>query len=304
MQQSLDLAPAETALSDALKLSAKPRGGLREVWRNLQRNRLAMVASGVLLVYFLMAVLAPIVAPYDPLEMHFEDRFQGPSTNYFFGTDESGRDLLSRIMSGSRITLTIGFGSILISLMLGIPLGMIAGFVGGRVDDVIMRILDGLFAFPSIILAMVMVAIFGTGMLNLLIAIGILFAPGLARITRSTVLVHKEREYVMASRAIGADNLRIMFRTILPNCLSPIIVNASLSVAVAIKVETALGFLGLGVKIPYASWGYLLNSGYQNLVRAPWYAIFPGLNIFLVILALNLLGDGLRDALEPRLRNR
>jgi len=291
-------------MSDNVSLSLKPRGGVREMWRVLRRSWTAMAAGAIILFYAFMAILAPLIAPYDPLEMHFDDRFASPNARFLFGTDESGRDILSRIVDGSRITLSVGFGSIVISLCLGIPLGLTAGFFGGAVDDIIMRVLDGLFAFPSIILAMVMVAVFGTGFFNLLIAIGVLMSPRLARITRSAVLVQKQRDYVLASRAVGCSDRRIMFRSVLPNCLSPIIVDTSLSVAVAIKVETALGFLGLGVTIPRASWGALLNSGYQNLIRAPWYAIFPGLNIFFIILALNLLGDGLRDALEPRLRER
>ncbi len=285
-------------------LKPKTRSQLREMWRGFKKNKLAMAAAVVLIGYIFMAVFAPWVAPYDPLEMHFRDRFKAPSAQYLFGTDESGRDIFSRVIDGSRTTLTVGFGSILISLLLGVPLGLIAGFFGGRIDDIIMRILDGLFAFPSIILAMTMIAVFGTGLANLVIAIGILLSPRLARITRSAVLVQRQRDYVMASRALGSGDQRIMLRTILPNCLSPIIVDMSLSVAVAIKVETALGFLGLGVQVPHASWGSLLHSGYMNLMRASWYAILPGANIFLVILALNLLGDGLRDALEPRLRER
>lgn len=291
-------------MNQAAIFEMKPRGGIQEVWRNLKHSYRAMVSIVILAGYILMAVFAPVLAPYNPVEMHYDDRFVPPCSRYLFGTDESGRDIFSRIIDGSRITLTVGFGSIVFSLLLGLPLGLMAGFFGGRVDNVIMRILDGLFAFPSIILAMTMVAVFGSNLINLLIAIGIVMSPRLARITRSAVLTQKTREYVVAARAIGSPNNRIIWRTILPNCLSPIIVDTSLSVAIAIKVETALGFLGLGVTIPRASWGYLLNSGYHNLTRAPWYAVFPGLNIFLVILALNLLGDGLRDALEPRLRER
>jgi peptide/nickel transport system permease protein len=291
-------------MTASIELSAQPRGGFREVLRQLSRSWSAMAAAAVISIYLLVALLAPIVSPFDPLEMHYDDRFVRPGSKYLFGTDESGRDIFSRVIDGSRITLTVGFGSAILSLLLGLPLGLLAGFLGGRVDNIIMRVLDGLMAFPSIILAMVMVAVFGSGMFNLILAIGVLLSPTLARITRSAVLMHKHREYVMASRAIGASSPRIMLRTVLPNCWSPIIVNTSLTIAVAIKVETSLGFLGLGVTIPHASWGSLLHSGYLNLGRSPWYAIFPGLNIFLVILALNLLGDGLRDALEPRLRQR
>jgi peptide/nickel transport system permease protein len=285
-------------------LTIQPRGGLREVLRSLLKSRAAIAAAIVVFLYLGVAVFAPVISPYSPVEMHYDDRFMAPSAKYLFGTDESGRDLLSRIMDGSRITLSVGFGSALVALALGLPLGLLAGFLGGAVDDVIMRILDGLLAFPSIILAMVMVAVFGNGLENLILAIGVLFSPTLARITRSAVLVQKNRDYVLAARAVGASDARIMLRTVLPNCWSPIIVNMSLTIAVSIKVETSLGFLGLGVTIPHASWGALLRAGYLNLGRAPWYAIFPGLNIFLIILALNLLGDGLRDALEPRLRER
>lgn len=284
--------------------AARSAGGLPEVFRRLRRGWLTVVSALILLGFILMAIFAPVITPYGALEMHFDDRFVPPSREYWFGTDESGRDIFSRVVDGSRITMSVGFGSIVLSLLLGLPLGLIAGSLGGKVDNVIMRVLDGLFAFPIIVLALALVAAFGASFTNLIVAIGILLAPRLARICRSAVLVQQQRDYVLAARAIGSPANRTLFRTILPNCLSPIIVDASLSIAIAIKVEASLSFLGLGVQVPYASWGSLLSFGYQNLGRAPWYAIFPGLCIFLVVLSINLVGDGIRDALEPRLRNR
>jgi peptide/nickel transport system permease protein len=284
--------------------TVRSQGGPFEFVRRLRRGWLTLVAAAILLGFVLMAIFAPVIAPYSPLEMHFDDRFAPPSREYLFGTDESGRDIFSRVVDGSRITMSVGFGSILLSLLVGLPLGLVAGFVGGRVDSVIMRVLDGLFAFPIIVLALALVAAFGASIPNLVFAIGILLAPRLARITRATVLVQEQRDYVLAARAMGAPGGRMLFRTILPNCLSPIIVDASLSIAIAIKVEASLSFLGLGVQVPHASWGSLLSFGYLDLGRAPWYAIFPGLCIFLVVLSINLVGDGVRDALEPRLRQR
>lgn len=284
--------------------TVRARGGVISTLRRLQRGWLTLAAAVILLGFVLMAIFAPVIAPYNPLEMHFDDRFAPPSAQYWFGTDESGRDIFSRVVDGSRITMSVGFGSIILSLLIGLPLGLVAGFAGGRVDSVIMRILDGLFAFPIIILALALVAAFGASITNLILAIGILLSPRVARISRSTVLVQEQRDYVLAARSIGSPNNRILFRTILPNCLSPIIVDASLSIAIAIKVEASLSFLGLGVQVPYASWGSLLSFGYLDLTRAPWYAIFPGLCIFLVVLSINLVGDGVRDALEPRLRHR
>jgi peptide/nickel transport system permease protein len=274
------------------------------VRRAASRNPLTLVMGAVTLLYIGVALTAPWISPHDPAAMHFRDRFQAPSLTYPMGTDESGRDILSRVIHGTRVTVAVGFGSVAIAALAGTALGLLAGFRGGIVDHLIMRVFDGLLAFPSLILAMTLVAVFGPTAGNLILAIGIFLTPPMARIVRSAVLAQREREYVHAARLLGAGDRYVAFRVILPNCLSSIIVQTSLSVAIAIKVEAFLSFLGMGTQIPDASWGLLLANGYQFLNRAWWYSIFPAVNILVIVLALNLVGDGLRDWMEPRLRHR
>jgi peptide/nickel transport system permease protein len=279
-------------------------GGRSGVLGRLARNRFAVTMAVVVAAYAMIAVLAPWISPYDPTRMHYRDRLQAPSRTYLLGTDESGRDLLSRIVHGTRVTVMVGFGAVTIALTVGVTLGLAAGYRGGWLDHLVMRILDGLLAFPSVILAMTLVAVFGPSPRDLMVAIGILLMPSMARIVRSTVLAEREKDYVQAAVAAGATGSYVGLRVILPNCLSSVIVQGSLSAAAAIKVEAFLSFLGLGTNIPDASWGSLLANGYQYLNRAWWYSLFPALNIFLIVLALNVVGDGLRDALEPRLGRR
>jgi peptide/nickel transport system permease protein len=268
------------------------------------RNRFAAAMAVVVVAYTAIALLAPWISPHDPARMHYRDRLQSPSWTYLLGTDESGRDLLSRIIHGTRVTVIVGFGAVTIALAAGVMLGLAAGYRGGWFDHLVTRVLDALFAFPSVILAMTLVAVFGPSPKNLMVAIGILLTPPMARIVRSTVLAEREKDYVQAALAAGASDSYVGLRVILPNCLSSIIVQGSLSAAAAIKVEAFLSFLGLGTNIPDASWGLLLANGYQYLNRAWWYGVFPALNIFLIVLALNVVGDGFRDALEPRLGGR
>jgi ABC-type dipeptide/oligopeptide/nickel transport system permease subunit len=295
-------APSAGALpSMGSAISPKGRPG---VLRRLAQNRLAVAMVVVVVAYVLIAILAPWISPYDPARMHYRDRLQAPSRAYLLGTDESGRDLLSRIVHGTRVTVLVGFGAATIALTAGVMLGLAAGYRGGSLDHFVMRVLDGLLAFPSVILAMTLVAVFGPSPRNLMVAIGILLTPSMARIVRGTVLAEREKDYVQAAVVAGATGSYISLRVILPNCLSSIIVQGSLSAAAAIKVEAFLSFLGLGTNIPDASWGLLLANGYQYLNRAWWYSLFPALNIFLIVLALNVVGDGLRDALEPRLGRR
>jgi peptide/nickel transport system permease protein len=244
-----------------------------------------------------------VLAPYNPLEMHVRDRFSSPSPSYLLGTDETGRDMLSLILYAARISLTVAVSAETLAVLLGIPLGLAAGYRSGLMDDIIMRALDGFLAFPGILLALTIVGMFGTQVQFLILALGIINTPYVARIMRAAVVGERGKDYVLAARALGASAPRIMFRGILPNCLSPLIVQASLGVAFAILTEASLSFLGLGVQPPAASWGTLLQVGYSYIRVTPWYILFPGIFIFATVWSLNMLGDALRDALDPRLRH-
>lgn len=275
--------------------------GLLGLSRRVFRSRVAAFGTLILLLIVAIALLAPVIAPYRPDVMHPEDRLAAPSLKYLLGADEWGRDLMSRVFYGARISLLVGFVSIGLSTVVGVALGLLAGYAGRAVDAVIMRFLDGLMAFPSIFLAISILAILGPSLSNVMIAIAVTYIPQFSRITRASVLAERERDYVLAARALGASDLRIALRSILPNCLSPIIVQVSLGVAYAILTEASLSFLGLGVQPPDPSWGSMLNTGRSYLLKAPWYGIVPGVAIFLTVLSLNLVGDGLRDALDPRM---
>jgi len=248
------------------------------------------------------AVFAPLVAPYDPLALHVQDRLQSPSAQYLLGTDELGRDILSRLIFGARTSLAVGAIALVIASTTGTLLGLLGGYVGGTADSVIMRLLDGLLAFPSIILALAIVTALGPGLGNAMLAIGIVTIPSFARIVRGSVLSLKEKEFVEAARASGATTPYLMQRVLLPNCLSPLLVLASVAFANAILAEAALSFLGLGVQPPTPSWGAMLDAGRKYLDQTGWYSFAAGAAIFLAVLSLNLVGDGLRDALDPRLQ--
>jgi peptide/nickel transport system permease protein len=256
----------------------------------------------LLILIVLAAAAAPALAPYSPLEMHISDRFSGPRLAYLLGTDETGRDMLSLILFAARISLTVSVTAETLAILLGVPLGVLAGYRGGLTDDVIMRALDGFLAFPGILLALTIVGMFGAQLQFLILALGIINTPYVARIMRAAVVGERGKDYVLAARALGATVPRIMFRNILPNCLSPLTVQASLGVAFAILTEASLSFLGLGVQPPAASWGTLLQVGYSYIRVTPWYVLFPGLFIFATVWSLSMLGDALRDALDPRLR--
>lgn len=260
-----------------------------------------MVGSGLFVVIALAALFAPQVAPFDPLKVNVPDRLQLPSLTYLLGTDELGRDLLSRIIYGARVSLAVGVVAVGIAALFGVPLGLVSGFFGRLTDSIIMRSLDGLLAFPAVILALAIVTTLGPSAVNAMIAIGIVTIPSFARITRGTVLSLKEKEFLEASRAAGATNAYLMYRVLLPNALSPVLVQSSVAFAGAILTEAALSFLGLGVRPPEPSWGSMLDTGRRYLVQTPWYSISAGAAIFLTVLSVNLLGDGLRDALDPRL---
>lgn len=282
----------------------KKRSMALEIWRRLQKNKMAMLGLVILVMLALTAIFADVIADYDTkvIAQDIKNRLQGPSMEHWCGTDEFGRDIFARLVHGSRVSLVVGLISVSISLLMGGALGAIAGYYGGRVDNVIMRIMDIFLAVPSILLAMTIVAALGTSLINVMLAIGVSGIPGYARIVRASVMSIKDQEFVEASRAIGAKSPTTIFREILPNCLAPIIVQATLSVAGAILSTASLSFIGLGVQPPSPEWGAMLSGGRNYLRDALHLTLFPGLAIVITILALNLLGDGLRDALDPRLK--
>jgi peptide/nickel transport system permease protein len=277
--------------------------------RRLARQPLSILSSLIVLILILTAIFGATLAPYDPNAMEMGNRFDSPSLNHPFGTDDFGRDILSRVMVGARVSLMVGIIAVTISAIIGSFFGLVAGYVSGFgfigrvVDEVIMRAMDILFAFPAILLAIAIMAARGRGIGNAMVAIGIVYIPIFARITRGSVLSVREEDFIEAARAIGSSNSRIMAKHIFPNILSPIIVEITLSLSFAILAEAALSFFGLGTQPPDPSWGRMLSEGRAYFQQSVWLAIFPGLAIMLTVLGFNLLGDGLRDALDPRLKN-
>ncbi len=270
--------------------------------RRLFRRKGAVVGLVVLALFIAAAVLAPLIAPYDPNAQTWTAVRRAPSAAHWFGTDDVGRDLLTRVIYGARASLMAGLVSVGIALAIGVPLGMIAGYLGGFVDALLGRITDAMLACPFLILAIALAAFLGPSLRNAMIAIGITTTPILLRLTRGQVMAVKVEDYVEAARAVGNPRWRIAIFHILPNILPALLVQATLSIAAAIIAEAALSFLGLGQQPPAPSWGSMLNSAQRFLVNAPWMAVWPGLAIFLTVLSLNLLGDGLRDALDPHRR--
>jgi peptide/nickel transport system permease protein len=273
-------------------------------WRSFKKHKLGVFGSLMVVFLILIALFGNFIAPYDPLEMHTKDALQGPSAKYWLGTDRFGRDQLSRLINGTRVSMTVSFGSILVAAVIGVTIGLISGYYGGYVDSIIMRLLDIIFAFPMLLLALVLVAMLGPSLRNVLIAIGFVQHARFARIVRGSVLSVKEKEYVEGIRSVGARGLTIIFRFILPNVISPIIVQATWGLSIAIMLEAALSFLGLGTQPPMPSWGLMLNESRRFMELAPWMTIFPGLAIMFAVLGFNLMGDALRDALDPRLSER
>ncbi len=260
--------------------------------------------AGALIVVLCIAVaaLAPLIAPYGPEETHPNWRLYAPNEYFLFGTDEFGRDILSRVIFGSRISLQVGLIAVTLALLLGATAGLLAGFLGGWVDIIVMRCMDVLFAFPAILLAIGIMAVLGTGIANAMLAIGVVYAPSFARLARASVLSLKELEFVQAARVLGLGNTRILVRHVLPNVLAPMIVQISFSLSTAILTEASLSFLGLGTPPSVPSWGSMLSASRRYVELDPWPAIFPGLAIMLLVLGFNLFGDGLRDVLDPRMR--
>ena len=272
----------------------------QRVLRRLLRRRGAMAGLAVVVFFIAVALLAPLVAPHDPLQTSWSAVRKAPSAMHVFGTDEIGRDVAARVIYGARASLLAGLVSVCISLSLGVPIGLLAGYVGGWVDSLISRITDAMLACPFLILAIALAAFLGPSLTNAMIAIGISATPIFIRLTRAQVLAVKVEDYVEAARAVGNSHLRIALRHVLPNIVAPLIVQATLAIAAAVIAEASLSFLGLGQQPPAPSWGSMLNTAKNYIDNAPWMAVWPGLSIFLLVLSFNLLGDGLRDALDPR----
>jgi peptide/nickel transport system permease protein len=290
-----------TAVATPATIPREHSPGRRALAR-LARRRGAMIALGVVVFFVVLALLAPFVAPYDPLATSWSAVRKAPSAAHWFGTDEIGRDVASRVVWGTRASLLAGVVSVSIALAFGVPIGLAAGYLGGWVDALISRMTDAMLACPFLILAIALAAFLGPSLTNAMIAIGISATPVFVRLTRAQVLHVKVEDYVEAARAVGNSHLRIALRHILPNIVPPLIVQATLAIAAAVIAEAALSFLGLGQQPPAPSWGSMLNTAKNYIDNAPWMAIWPGVSIFLLVLSFNLLGDGLRDAFDPRSR--
>ena len=277
-------------------------GPWQRAWRRLRRRRGAMIGLAVVLLFVVLAVFAPWIAPQDPIATNWGALRKAPSAEHWMGTDEIGRDVLSRVIWGTQASLLAGVVSVSISLLLGVPIGLAAGFLGGFVDGLISRITDAFLACPFLILAIALAAFLGPSLTNAMIAIGVSATPIFVRLTRAQVINIKVEDYIEAARAVGNPPLRIALRHVMPNILAPLIVQATLAIAAAVIAEASLSFLGLGQQPPAPSWGSMLNTAKNYVENAPWMAIWPGMSIFLLVLSFNLLGDGLRDALDPRQR--
>ena len=278
-------------------------------WRHFRRLRLALAGSAVLLVIILACVFAQFITPYDPVASNLGAQLQGPSASHWFGTNQVGQDLFTRVLYGGRISLSIGALAVLLAISIGLVVGSIAGYYGGWIDNILMRVADAMLAIPQLLILIILAQVlrerkllgFSSGSVApIILVIGILSWMGVTRLVRAAFLSLKEKEFVEAARASGATNRRIMLRHLLPNALSPVIVAASLRVAGAIITESGLSYLGFGVQPPTATWGNMLKDGQYQMTYAPWVAVFPGLMIFITVIAINYIGDGLRDALDPR----
>jgi peptide/nickel transport system permease protein len=286
--------------SETIAVPAAERARQYRVARRLLRRPSAVIASGVVAAFVVIALGAPRLAPFDPIAINFTDVRKPPSDVHRLGTDEVGRDVLSRLIWGARASLVAGLIPVTIAVALSIPLGLLSGYAGGWVDGIIMRITDAMLAIPFLIVAIALAAFLGPSLVNAMIAIGIAALPTFLRLSRGTVLAIKAEEYVEAAGALGCSRPRIAVRHILPNMLPPLLIQSSITVAAAIIAEASLSFLGLGQQPPAPSWGSMLNAAQRYLAQAPWMAIYPGLMIFCIVMALNVLGDVLRDALDPR----
>ncbi len=278
-------------------------GPWKEAWRSFKKNKVALIGAGIVAFFILLAIFGPLIAPQGINEQQLSNRLKAPSADHFFGTDDFGRDIFSRVVHGARISLMVGFFSVIGSVIVGSVLGIVAGYYGRWIDTIISRFFDILLAFPSILLAIAIVSVLGPSLRNALIAIATINIPNFGRLIRSKVLSIKQEEYITAAKGIGMKDFRILFSHILPNSMTPVIVQGTLAIASAIIEAAALGFLGLGAQAPQPEWGKMLADARIYLINAPWTMIFPGLAIMLTVLGFNLMGDGLRDALDPKMKN-
>jgi ABC-type dipeptide/oligopeptide/nickel transport system permease subunit len=291
----------DMAHTDTLMVQ-KPHEELRRFVRILFGRKVAMAGAIVIILFICMAVFAPVISPHKPDALDLAHSFEKPSRDFFLGTDQFGRDVLSRLIYGSRVSLAVALISVGIACVIGIVLGLIAGYFSGWPNAIIMRFIDGLMSIPSIVLAIALVGILGQGLFNVMLAIGIALMPTYCRLMCGQVLSVKQEDYVLATHVLGASHLRAMFLHIVPNCFPPLIVQITLNFGVAILLEAGLSFLGLGISPPTAAWGSMIQDGYQHLLDIPLLSVLPGLCIMVVVLSFNLAGDGIRDALDPRLR--
>ena len=293
--------PADIAIADSTLLppATSPQ---RKAWRTFTRNRTAVFGLFLVILVVIASLGSRLIAWHDPFSQAAAQKLTPPNSDYILGRDAFGRDVFARLLEAGCISLLVGLSSVLIGGIIGTVMGVVAAYTGGIVEALLMRLVDILMAFPSLILGLVVMAVLGAGLQNLILAIGIVFAPGFARVVHATTLSIKEKEYIIAAQAIGANHVRIMGRHILPNTLGEILVLGSLWTASAIRIEASLSFIGLGVSPPTPTWGNMIREGTTQLTNAPWLSIFPGIAIFLTVLGFNLLGDGLRDIFDPRLQ--
>ncbi len=300
-RQSVTLA---TGTGETVRSRAETRGQwlLLVTVREVLRARMAKLGVLILLIAVTAAVFAPLLAPYDPIKIHPTDSLAKPGSKYWLGADRLGRDQVSRLIYGARVSLTVGVSGVLIAVAGGITVGTVAGWFGKWTDEILMRAMDALASFPSLILALALVAVTGGAIRNIIIVMAMVYTPSIARVIRSQILSVRERDYVTSAVATGASNSRIILKHLIPNSLAPVIVQASVAFGSAILLEASLSFLGVGVKPPSPTWGGMLRHAFEVVDRAPWLTFMPGLVIFLVVLSFNFVGDALRDALDPRLR--
>ncbi len=315
MAHAQQLAPPVTTAAAMDEISIQRRTPRQEAWRRFKRNDLALVGATIALLLIIVALLAPLLAPYDPTATAIREKLMPPSAAHPFGTDTLGRDVLSRIIYGSRVSLQVGLAAIAVAVAIGVPLGAVSGYwSGSKIDEVIMRVMDLLIAFPTLLLAIAVMGALGVkpvhigpfelpNIFKVIVVIGITLIPRFARVMRSSVLREREMQYVQAAECVGQSDTRILISEIGPNAVAPIIVQASYYLAIAILVEASLSFLGIGVQPPTPTWGSMLSESRSYLISGQWwYSVFPGLAILITMIAFNLLGDGLRDALDPRVR--
>jgi peptide/nickel transport system permease protein len=283
-------------------MSATTMTGVRRAWGKMRGNPTTLIGAAICLLILAGAVLAPWIAPFDPSEQNIIDKLVPPGGDYLLGTDQFGRDILSRLLWGAQISLTVSLGAIAVAMVIGGLIGMVSGYVGGKTDVFIMQVMDVLLSFPSLILGLMVVALLGPDLVNLVVAIALTAVAPFARIARAPTLALKERAFVEAGKALGYSHPRIILRHILPNILPEVLVMGSLWMATAVRTEASLSFIGLGVKPPTPTWGGMTRDGFENILDAPWLAVLPGVAILLLVLGLNMVGDGLRDATDPKLR--